>query len=165
MTPRLLLMLTVQPALAWLGPRYASREAEALLLAIAHQESRCAARRQKPAGPARSWWQIESQTAHAVISKWSDGRSRLKDLGALTSVGLPGGQYDLSTWVECSELAACIIARGLLWLEPSPLPALGDQQGAWKYYAERTWRPGKPHPETWPDAYEQAMDAVAWSGD
>lgn len=160
MTPRQLLLLTVRPALAWLGPRYASREAEVMLLAIAQQESHIAWRRQHPAGPARSWWQAEPPTVAGVVAKWDYGRDRLKALGLLNTVGLPAGPHDLPTIVELSELAACIVARGILWLEPSPLPPIGDVVGSWAYYVDRTWRPGKPHPETWPEAYHGAIEAT-----
>lgn len=160
MTPRQLLLLTVRPALAWLGPRYASREAEVMLLAVAQQESRIVWRRQQPAGPARSWWQAEPPTVMSVLSKWEHGRQRLKDLGVLNGVGLPS-DHEIMTWIECSEVAACIVARGILWLDQAPLPALGDEAGAWACYADRCWRPGKPHPETWPAAYHNALDATA----
>lgn len=161
MTPRQLLEVTVRPGLAWLGPGYGSREAEVMLLAIAQQESRIGARRQVPTGPARSWWQAEPQTVAAVLAKWDWGRQRLKGLGLLNAVGLPAGPHDLATIVELSELAACIVARGLLWLDPAPLPALGDRDAAWTCYAERTWRPGRPRPETWPACYAAALAATA----
>ncbi len=36
-----------------------------------------------------------------------------------------------------------VFARLLLWTDAKPLPAIGDEQGAWDYYL-RNWRPGKP---------------------
>jgi hypothetical protein len=155
MTPATLLSLVVRPTLQWLGPPYASREAEVMLLAIAGQESRCSHRCQTPTGPARSLWQIEPPTARAVYDKWGRGRAALNDLS------VPGPAFLVDEWLRWSDLAACVIARGILWLEPSPLPAIGDQQGAWTYYAERCWRPGKPHPETWAEHYRAAMEATA----
>jgi hypothetical protein len=38
--------------------------------------------------------------------------------------------------------------------------AIGDADGAWAYYLN-TWRPGKPHPETWPALYVQALATTA----
>lgn len=157
MTPATLLSLVVRPTLAWLGPPYASREAEVMLLAIAGQESRCCYRRQLPTGPARSWWQVEPQTAVAIWRKWPDGKAKLEDLGWEAEEMATMPHYCLR-W---SEVGSCVIARGILWLEPSPLPAIGDQQDAWTYYAERCWRPGKPKPETWAEHYAAAIEATA----
>ena len=50
-------------------------------------------------------------------------------------------------------------ARLLLWTDPAPLPALGAAVRAWAYY-RRNWRPGKPHPETWPEMYQNALSFV-----
>jgi len=51
------------------------------------------------------------------------------------------------------------VARLLLWTDPKALPAIGDADAGWSLYL-RTWRPGKPHPKTWPALYAQAMAVV-----
>jgi hypothetical protein len=146
--------LVVEPVLFWLGPPYGSLEAEIMLLAIAGQESGCGTRCQAAGGPARSVWQIEPATAAAVLGRWPAGRSALAELllwPAWTD------RDALAQGLQWSELGAAVIARGILWLEPRPLPALGDLAAAWAYYAEHTWRPGRPCPGTWPDAYGRAL--------
>ncbi|MNG31598.1 hypothetical protein D3C84_1174300 [compost metagenome] len=64
--------------------------------------------------------------------------------------------------IEHDDVLAAALARLLLWTDPGKLPKLGDEQGAWDLYL-RTWRPGKPHPETWPALYAQALEAVQCS--
>jgi hypothetical protein len=61
--------------------------------------------------------------------------------------------------IEEDDVLAAAFARLLLWTDAGRLPALGDADGAWRLY-ERTWRPGRPHPETWPDFYRQALAYV-----
>ena len=151
-----LLSLIVRPTLRWLGEKYATHEAEVLLIAIAIQESRLAARRQQPSGPARSYWQIEPQTAKAVYLKWGTGQRALDKLG-LRPVTLLIAKEQM----EWSEVGSCIIARGILYLDSKPLPWVGNEDAAWDYYANRTWRPGKPRHNAWQQSYSTAMDAVA----
>jgi hypothetical protein len=45
----------------------------------------------------------------------------------------------------------------LLLTDPYQLPPRGDFEGSWALYAQRTWRPGKPHRETW-----DAFFATGW---
>lgn len=163
MTPELYLRLVIEPGLTWLGERYATPPAKLLLLAIAAQESRLQHRKQI-VGPARSYWQIEPPTAALVVSKWPVAAARLAELGIevgyLERTARNNQPLDYCSRVlEFCDLAALVIARGILWLEPRPLPELGDEAGAWTYYAERCWRPGKPHPELWPASYRQACGA------
>ncbi len=56
-------------------------------------------------------------------------------------------------------MLAAAFARLLLLTDAKPLPQIGDVQGAWAYYV-RNWRPGKPHPDTWPGLYKQAQAAL-----
>lgn len=52
------------------------------------------------------------------------------------------------------------LARLMLWANPNPLPALGDCNGAWKYY-DSTWRPGKPRPTDWPANYAASLHVLS----
>lgn len=61
--------------------------------------------------------------------------------------------------LEADDVLACAFARLLLWTDAKRLPVVGDAQSAWELYL-RTWRPGKPHPRTWPALYTQAAAAV-----
>ena len=68
-------------------------------------------------------------------------------------------QRPVWTALETNDVLAGVFARLLLWTDAKPLPAIGDEQGAWAYYL-RNWRPGKPHPQTWPGFYRQAVEFV-----
>lgn len=68
-------------------------------------------------------------------------------------------QTDFSYMLKYNDAASCAIARGILRLDPRPLPKIGDQGDAWECYT-RTWRPGRPRPETWSASYKAAMSAM-----
>lgn len=155
---RQLLDTVIRPTLELLREPYTGLRAEVALVVIALQESRLLDRWQIGGGPGRSWWQVEPQTYGAVVQKWAYGRSKLRELGLIDKRGLPikGAPADILAY---SELAACIVARGIMWLDPEPLPAIGDEEECWEMYARRCWRPGKPIKGTWPDNYRLAMHA------
>jgi hypothetical protein len=150
-------------ALALLPAKLDTREARVELLAIGGQESGLTARVQKVAGggpgPARGLLQFER--LGGVRGVLSHPASRDLALQVCVARRLPA----VSTSVVWDELAtddvlAFAFGRLLLLTDPKPLPALGDEQGAWAYY-ERTWRPGQPHPDRWPANYQAALAAVA----
>ncbi|KAJ8136845.1 hypothetical protein OY671_009942, partial [Metschnikowia pulcherrima] len=51
------------------------------------------------------------------------------------------------------------VARSSLWTDPKASPPVGDTQAAWASYS-RTWRPGKPKPDSWGGLYQQAVTAI-----
>jgi hypothetical protein len=150
--------LIVVPTLAYMGAPYNSDEARVLLLAIGYQESRFATRKQEK-GPARGFWQFEGgpKTAGAAFCR----DPRFAPFRAFASelhypVTMPGFMRALASG---GDKLACIAARGLLFLDPRPLPARGQVQEAWGYY-KRNWNPGKPHLATWRESYRLASDCV-----
>ncbi|MNL60597.1 hypothetical protein D3C87_1844250 [compost metagenome] len=58
--------------------------------------------------------------------------------------------------LEKDDVLASAFARLLLWTDPKALPDVGAKDAAWALYL-RTWRPGKPHPQTWSDLYAKAV--------
>ncbi len=153
----------VDPALAWLPQHMNSPQARVMLLTIGLQESRFEHRRQMGNGPARSFWQFERGTKASRGGVWGiylhpQSRDLLRD--ACRSHGVPFDPLSIWQAIEHNDVLACICARLLLWTDALKLPALGDVAGAWELYAERAWRPGKPHPETWPGYYAQALAEV-----
>lgn len=154
----------IHEAMCLLPAKMRSREAEVMLVAIGLQESRFKYRRQlvgkpaQPIGPAKSFWQAEQGGGmiHGV---------RRHALTAKTAAALIEARRvapnDRAVWdaVENDDVLAAGLARLLLWTDHKPLPRIGDADGAWALYL-RTWRPGKPHPETWPALYADAVRAV-----
>jgi hypothetical protein len=124
-------------------------EREVLLVAIAIQESGLKHRRQIGGGPARSWWQIEPDTAIDTFQRCLPIRDVWEEF--------PLGD-ELLVELEHSEIRACAIAAGILRLTPGRLPAVGDEDAAWQYYL-KAWRPGKPRPGPWHKAYSDAEAA------
>ncbi len=135
----------ITPALALLPATMDTPAARVMLLAIGLQEGRFMHRRQI-GGPARGFWQFEKGTRASRGGVWG--------------VFLHAASRDhLATLCKYDDVLAAGVARLLLWTDPKALPPVGDADAGWALYL-RTWRPGKPHPQTWPDLYRQAAAQV-----
>ena len=158
MKPATLLRLIIRPTLSELTrydtkPGLTNPEAELLMVAIAIQESGIRYRRQIN-GPARSFWQIEPPTYHDTLLRYTPLQVFADniDLGMSTPI-------DASYALRYNDALGCACARGILRLNPKPLPAIGDEAEAWKYYLEN-WHPGKPRPDEWALSYWKAYDSA-----
>ncbi|WP_238888693.1 hypothetical protein [Achromobacter insuavis] len=151
----------IEPALALLPARMDTPVARVMLLAIGLQESRFEHRRQI-GGPARGFWQFEKGSRASRGGVWGvylhpASKDRLAVLCKARSVACdPDAIYAA---LEYDDVLAAGVARLLLWTDPKVLPAIGDADAAWALYL-RTWRPGKPKPDSWPDLYRQAAAEV-----
>lgn len=153
----------IAPAMGLLRGVPDSKESRCLLLAIGLQESRFEHRRQMGNGPARGFWQFERGTAASKGGVWGVflHPASGKLLRALAEQrGCPPSPSNIWEAIEHDDTLAAGLARLLILTDPLKLPALGDVDGAWRLYADRCWRPGKPHPKTWPGYYAQALEAV-----
>lgn len=146
----------VDEALALLPANMDSLEARVEMAAIGLQESRFVHRRQIR-GPARGFWQFErGGGVHGVLNH------RASNMHAITlchARGVKPATQDVYQRLEHDDVLAAGFARLLLWTDPRPLPAVGEVAQAWEYYL-RTWRPGKPHRQTWDALYVQAIEFV-----
>lgn len=145
----------VAPALSLLGGKFDSPQARVMLMAIGHQESGFASRRQV-GGPAHGFWQFELNGVRAVLN--NDAASA----PASHLCQLLDYPYDADVIYHAladNDVLAAGFARLLLWSDPHPLPAVGAQSYAWDYY-KRNWRPGKPRPEHWAKSYDAARQDV-----
>lgn len=138
-------------ALALLPARLDSAKARALVMATGLQESLFKHRRQVR-GPARGLWQFEEIGVRGVLEHPA---SRPLTLAALEVLHYKPGECFAA--IEHNDVLACVFARLLLWTHPGQLPA--SPASAWAYYLS-TWRPGKPHPETWEANYRRAWELV-----
>lgn len=151
----------ISPALALLPAGMDTQAARVMLLAIGLQESRFT-HRQQIGGPARGFWQFEKGTRASRGGVWgvflhTASRGHLAALCKARSVACdPDAIYSA---LEYDDVLAAGVARLLLWTDPKALPAIGDADAGWALYL-RTWRPGKPHPQTWPVLYAQALAAL-----
>ena len=151
----------IKPALALLPARMDTPAARVMMLAIGLQESRFVHRRQI-LGPARGFWQFEKGTRASRGGVWgvylhAASRDHLAALCKARSVACdPDAIYAA---LEYDDVLAAGVARLLLWTDPKALPPVGDTQAAWALYL-RTWRPGKPKPDSWGGLYQQAVTAI-----
>lgn len=147
------------PAYDVLPPQMASSSADAMLLAIALQESHCASRRQGGNGPARGFWQFELTGVKGVLAHRSTASHARTALAALCyAPTMPAA--DIRNALEHNDVLACVFARLLLWTLPSPLPPSTGSDFGWAQYIEG-WRPGKPRPKDWPANFKRAWTIVA----
>jgi hypothetical protein len=161
-TPEYLHRHVLPATFALLPAAMRSQKAEAYLLAIALQESKCEHRRQiprRPGGPsyARGLWQFEK--GGAVTGVLTHRASRPIITGVIETLLYEPDVEQCYHAIEDNDVLACAFARCLLWTDPAPLPGFLDIEQGWDIYM-RTWRPGDPHPETWFDVFRQGW-AVA----
>lgn len=144
----------ITPALALLPGHMDSQQARVMLLAIGLQESRFEHRRQMGNGPARGFWQFEQGGGVKGCVNHSASAPYLRQL--CTARGVAFNAPTIWRAIEHDDVLAAGLARLLLFTDPYKLPSVNDQGGAWELYADRCWRPGQPHPETWPKYHAQA---------
>ena len=157
MTPREARNGPVAEALLLLPAKMTSQQAELMLLAIGLQESRLTHRRQI-GGPARGLLQFERGGGVAGVLRHPVSRDHaVRVCDARDVAPVPEQVYQR---LEHDDVLAAAFARLLLYTDPAHLPALGEVGASWDLYL-RTWRPGKPHRQTWDALYAQAMEEVA----
>ncbi|QYJ23444.1 hypothetical protein KYT87_09575 [Achromobacter sp. ES-001] len=147
----------IEPALALLPAKMDTPAARVMLLAIGLQESRFIHRRQIN-GPARGFWQFER--GGGVVGVLTHSASAALARQVCEARGVTPTAPAVYAQLESDDVLAAAFARLLLWTDPGRLPAVGDSKGGWDLYA-RTWRPGKPHQQTWSDLHAQAVAEVA----
>lgn len=163
MTPGHLLRAIVRPTLSAMGSRYRSPEAEAMLLAIAGQESGLRHRVQvnaagKPlAHLARGLWQFERGGGVRGVMRHSATKEACE--AAAKTLLYRFDEAELHRAIADNDGLACTLARLLLWTHPRRLPGFEQAEEAWAQYLA-VWRPGKPHAARWPGNWSRAVAAV-----
>lgn len=146
---------SVLPALSMLPKPMDSSAACVMLLSIGLQESGFKFRRQMGNGPALGFWQFEKGGGvRGVLTHDATWHHAMRLCAASGVKAAPAPVWNA---MERDDVLAAGFARLLLWSDPKPLPSTSD--AAWALYL-RTWRPGKPHPETWPKYFEMSKLAV-----
>ena len=157
----------VNQAFALLPTKMDSRQARIVHAAIGYQESRYDHRRQiitvaregkkvnVPEGPAMGFWQFESGGGVKGVMHHASTSALAKQVCAARNVAFE--QDAIWKALQVDDVLAAAFARLLMWTDSSPLPF--SESGAWHMYI-RTWRPGKPHIASWPDAWKYAHKVV-----
>lgn len=136
-------------------------KADRFILAIGLQESNCQHRFQigssnSSPGPARGFYQFER--GGGVRGVMTHGASRDKADALCQDCLVSRDEHCVWRALEGNDVLAAGFARLLIWTSPNPLPT--TEQEAWTQYSKELWRPGKPHPDTWPANWEAAGMAV-----
>ncbi|MDQ1078020.1 hypothetical protein [Pseudoroseomonas cervicalis] len=164
MTPTQFRAQVIEPGAAWTEDACgltSSVAARRLLLAIAIQESGLRYRRQVLAngqpGPAKSFWQGEKTGGMILVATSTKISPSIRSKGEALCRAAGVLPTALSIWnaIEHHDLLAYGLARLLLWSDPHAIPETED--AAWRCYADRLWRPGKPHRDRWVTSWAQAV--------
>lgn len=150
MKPHVVLDRVITPTLGLMGAKYQGDLAERMLVANGLQESKLQHRVQI-GGPARGLWQFEKAGGVRGVMKHVASRNDAAWLCA--ELDFPFDEAAIYEAIRWNDMLACGFARLLLWTDPRPLPV--DEASGWQYYL-RTWRPGKPHKETWSEYWHEA---------
>lgn len=140
-----------------------SNEASLMLLTTGLQESLLKHRYQivqgKPGakGPARGLWQFEKGGGVRGVLTHRSTAGLAKEIQ--DHMGYGKGVDAAYEALEKDDVFAAVFARLLYYTDPYNLPEVGQVQRAWKLY-DRTWRPGKPKPDTWPKHYMESVKAL-----
>lgn len=153
---------SIDAALAVLPRAMTSNEARVMMYAIMLQESRAQHRRQLikkggamvPAGPAKGLWQFERGGGCKGVVEHQASRYWMHKV--CMDRGVQFNATALWNAIEHDDVLAAAAARLLLFTDPKRLPDVSDPRGAWNLY-KRTWRPGKPHRQTWDEFHQQAV--------
>ena len=127
-------------------------EARRQQAAIGWQESKYLTRVQYGGGPAHSYWQMEETGGvHGVMNFKADGG---KIAALARSVchtrGVPFVRHDVWKALATDDVLGAALCRLLMYTDAYPVPK--TEKEGWSMYL-RTWRPGRPHPEYWPQAW------------
>jgi hypothetical protein len=124
-----------------------------LLFAIGWQESRWQARHQH-GGPASGFLQFEVAGVAGVLAHASTARLARRLLATLRYSTLD--PVAIQRVLADNDVLALGFGRLLLWTLPDPLPGPQDARAGWAQYLA-AWRPGRPRPETWAEAWARAL--------
>jgi hypothetical protein len=108
---------------------------------------------QLPNGPAHGFWQFERNGGVKGVLM-----HRVSGPILLPILDLFGYNKTVETCYAAivhNDILACIFARLLLWTVPGRLATHAEEHVAWMQYVAG-WRPGKPHPATWHECFEEA---------
>jgi len=164
-TPKTFLEEAIIPAMALLPKTLDSDRSRVMLMAIGLQESGLRVRWQiidpvvpETKGPARGLLQFERGGGVRGVMRHPATMHLASDVCRAREV--PFEERVVWVALERDDILAAALGRLYLLTDPQPLPALGDVQAAWECY-KRNWKPGKPHPEAWPQNYANAFAALA----
>jgi len=130
--------------------------ARVILAAIGFQESGYLVRIQYRNGPARSYWQFENGRLAGINGVLTHRASARLAAAVCKARGVEPDRMAVWKAMETDDVLGAAFARLLMYTDPFPLPE--TQAEAWEMYANRLWRPGKPHPDKWPASWAFGLE-------
>ena len=147
----------INEAFALLPSKMDTKLARIQHAAIGFQETKYLTRVQYGGGPARSYWQFENGRLAGINGVLT--HSATTDLAKMVCKTQGVEPERMAVWkaMETDDVLGAAFARLLMYTDAGAMPKNADE--GWAMYL-RTWRPGKPHPKTWPQAYADAQAVV-----
>lgn len=150
------MLVSVQRALGYFPSAMADSRAALLLLATALQETGGSTRVQIN-GPARGLSQLQLNYIEDIAV---NPASREKFIAFCGALGVPFAPRALYGRLTSNDELNFGLDRLGYWCVPSPLPQVGDSDGAWTYYLE-CHKPGAPDVGRWTQSsYPVALIAL-----
>lgn len=143
----------VNQALALLPTKMDTGQARHQLAAIGYQESKYATRVQYGGGPAHSYWQFEK--GGGVKGVINHAATAVLAESVCKSRGVPFNAQAVWEAMATDDVLGAAFARLLMYTDSVPVPT--TMQDGWSMYV-RTWRPGKPRPDEWVEAWAYAVN-------
>lgn len=157
MNPSLFVNSALLPALSLLPEKMNSEAARIQIMAIGFQESRMLYRKQI-GGPARGYFQFEKNGGVKGVLTHHSTKDHIKNVLGMLDYDRDSTAEECYYYIEHNDILAVVFARLLLWSDPNPLVI--EEHAAWNLYL-RTWRPGKPHIQTWGQSWNNALSVVS----
>lgn len=145
----------VDAAFSLLPEKMDTKLARMIHAAIGYQESSYATRIQYGGGPARSYWQFEKGGIKGVMRHNASAPFAVK---VCRDRGVEFSSDAIWKAMEADDVLGAAFARLLMYTDPLALPS--NASDAWEMYAKRLWRPGKPHPDKWPDSWAFGLECA-----
>ncbi len=123
--------------------------------------------RLQPVGPAAGDYQFEKGGGLRGVLNFG-GLTTQRAQSACKARGVQPTADAVFTAIQTDPILAAAFARLLYYTDPFPLPAVGDEAGAWALYL-RTWRPGASDRQPvelrakWRKSYADAMKAYGFA--
>lgn len=147
----------IETAFQLLPAKMDSRPARVNLAAFGYQETKYLTRIQYGNGPARSYWQFEKGGGVKGVMEFKADGGKIASLArhVCDSRGVPFEREKVWRAMEADDVLGAAFARLLMYTDPFAMP--DTQEEGWALYM-RVWRPGKPHPQTWREAWAFGLE-------
>lgn len=133
-----------------------TRTRRILVAATGFQETSYLTRIQYNNGPARSYWQFENGKLAAINGVLNHKATKAMAFAVCKARGVAAERMAVWKAMETDDVLGAAFAAMLIYTDPYPMPTTKD--AAWEMYAERLWRPGKPHPKKWQESWAFALE-------